>query len=344
MVNNPLVSVCVPTYNDSNYLKKSLESIINQTYKDLEIIVCDNASTDNTKEIVDSFKDERIKYYKSSKTTSCITNWNFGLKMAKGECIAIYHSDDIYEPQIIEKEVNFLLSNLRVGAVFSLDKLINEKDIFIGNGVELPKNIGNSAILDFSVLFQELLYKSGSFLVTPTFMTKRNVIDNVGLFDETLKYGDSDGSGSDMALWLKIAEKYSIGILKERLIRRRISRSRGTYRYESTRISRANHFVILDEYLNSSLEAKNIQLKKSVLGQYEFNKFWDDVKISFNLIKQRKQNEARSLLLKSFSWHKLLSSPKTIKNLSKSFMFGFLLLFTLFNVKKQINALNLWLM
>jgi len=342
MKRKPFVSVCVPTYNDSNYLKKSLRSIINQTYKNLEILVCDNASTDDTKQVVDLFKDERIRYYKSLKTTSCITNWNFGLKMAKGEYIAIYHSDDIYEPEIIEREVSFLLSNFSVGAVFSLDKLINENDRSIRNGIGLPKNIKNMNVIDFYVLFHELLKKSGSFLITPTFMTKKSVLDHVGLFDETLKYGDSDGSGSDMAMWLKIAEKYPIGILKEQLIKRRISTSRGTYRYESTRTNRSNHFVVLDEYLNS-LSVKNIQLDKSVLRQYEFNKLWDDVRISINLIKVKKQKEAKNLLLRSLSSYKFLSFPKTIKNVSKLFVFYLLLLFTLLNFnKKSIDFLMLW--
>ncbi len=124
----PLVSVCVPTYNKARYLRKSLDSIINQTYGNLEIIVSDNPSTDNTEEMVKSFTDERMKYYRNPTNIGCYNNYNRCLKVATGEFVAFYHSDDIYELSIVEKEVESLQNHTDVAAVFTPDTLLNEND------------------------------------------------------------------------------------------------------------------------------------------------------------------------------------------------------------------------
>jgi glycosyltransferase involved in cell wall biosynthesis len=90
----PLVSVCIPTYNHAKYLKEALESVINQTYSNLEIIVVDNFSIDNTSEILALFTDKRIKVFQSQNNGSIAKSRNFAVSKSNGEWIAFLDSDD----------------------------------------------------------------------------------------------------------------------------------------------------------------------------------------------------------------------------------------------------------
>lgn len=332
-MNKPLVSICIPTYNNARYIGKTLQSIINQTYKNFEIIVMDNASLDNTEEIVKSFSDARIHYYKNPHTIVCLANWNKAIKLAVGKYVALYHSDDIYEPHIIEKEVMFLESHPEVGAVFCLDKIIDENGRFIKfirNGTDLPLGLKKKDILKFNNLLNGLLRKSGSFLVAPTFMARREIFNNVGFFREDNKFGDSAGSAADMEMWLRISQKYSVGIIKERLIFRRITKTQGSTQYENSRITRANHFKVLDSFL------KDVNVDRKTLRQYEFNKFWDDVKIAKNLVKQARQDEAKKLLSKIFSLKTVLVGFTNVKNFVKLVVYFSFLVFSFFGVANTI--------
>lgn len=337
MANNFLVSVCIPTYNNAKYIGKTLNSIINQTYKNIEIIICDNASTDNTKEIIESFADKRIRYHRNSNTIVCLANWNLSVKLAQGDFIAIYHSDDVYESEIVEKEVEFFERHIGVGAVFCLDKTINEKDEFIKNNLQLSGEIKNKEVLNFTELFSALLGKSGGFLIAPTFMARKEIFNRVGFFEETTRFGESTGSAGDTEMWLRIATKFKIGIIKERLIQRRISNTQGSTSYESSRTIRANHFVVLDSFLNSS--ALDMAIERSILRQYEYNKFWDDVVIAINILKKGENQKARELLLDSFSLRRLLVGFKNIRNFVKLIIF--FLVFTMTVIGFSKNAVTI---
>lgn len=104
----PLVSVIIPIYNAAPYLKEAIESITNQTYKNLEIILVDDCSTDNSFEIAESFKDERIKLYKNQKNLKISKTLNFAISKTKGEYIARMDADDISDLTRIEKQISFL--------------------------------------------------------------------------------------------------------------------------------------------------------------------------------------------------------------------------------------------
>jgi glycosyltransferase involved in cell wall biosynthesis len=105
---NPLVSIIIPAYNVESYIKNAIESALNQTYKNIEIIVVDDGSTDNTKKIIEPyFKSGKIKYiYQHNKGLSSARNT--GIKTAQGEYVALLDSDDEFLPEKIEKQVGFL--------------------------------------------------------------------------------------------------------------------------------------------------------------------------------------------------------------------------------------------
>jgi len=105
--NNMLVSIGTPTYNRANsYLRYALESAINQTYKNIEIIVSDNGSTDNTEELVLSYYDDRIRYIKQKEPLHPIDNFNYCVQMAKGNYFLMLHDDDVIDPDFVETCIN----------------------------------------------------------------------------------------------------------------------------------------------------------------------------------------------------------------------------------------------
>lgn len=127
--NQPLVSIITPTYNRANYLKEALLSAINQTYKNIEIIVSDNASTDNTQELVASFKDKdpRIHYYRLTENIGMFANQMHAFKMASGKYVASLHDDDIWQENFLEKLVPPLEANPDLILAFCDQYIINSQ-------------------------------------------------------------------------------------------------------------------------------------------------------------------------------------------------------------------------
>lgn len=113
-INNPLVSVLIPTYNSEKYIKDTLESILNQTYGNLEIVVIDDASIDSTLEIVKKYKDQRIKLYINNKNLGISENMNKGIRLSNGKYLAIMDADDWSYPYRIEEQVKLMEDNPKV--------------------------------------------------------------------------------------------------------------------------------------------------------------------------------------------------------------------------------------
>lgn len=103
-MSKPLVSIGIPTYNRADgFLRECLESVLNQTYKNLEIIVSDNASPDNTEEVVLGCSDDRIRYVKQEKNLGPLKNMSYCLEAATGTYFQMLHDDDMIDPEFIEK-------------------------------------------------------------------------------------------------------------------------------------------------------------------------------------------------------------------------------------------------
>lgn len=103
-----LVSIIMPSWNTENYIAESIQSVINQTYENWELIIVDDCSTDNTDEVVKAFDDQRIKYLKNEKNSGAALTRNRALKEAKGEWIAFLDSDDLWVPKKLEHQINFM--------------------------------------------------------------------------------------------------------------------------------------------------------------------------------------------------------------------------------------------
>lgn len=118
---NPLISVIIPTYNREKTILRSVMSVLNQTYKNLELIVVDDCSTDNTKEVVSQIKDSRFKYYCLERNSGACVARNYGIEKAAGEYIAFNDSDDQWHKDKLEKQLSFLINNNVDVTVCSMD-------------------------------------------------------------------------------------------------------------------------------------------------------------------------------------------------------------------------------
>lgn len=127
----PLVTVCMPVYNDEKDIVKAVNSVLNQTYQNFEVIVCDNNSEDRTFELLSSFKNNKIRLIKNEENIGWMLNSNKVLKLAKGKYIVTLHGDDSFKNNYIENVVRIFESNKNVGIIHFIDE--NMKKAYFEN-------------------------------------------------------------------------------------------------------------------------------------------------------------------------------------------------------------------
>ena len=136
-----LVSIIMPSYNTAKYIADSVNSVIKQTYKNWELIIVDDCSTDHTDEIVNEFlEDKRIKYLKNEKNSGAAISRNRALREAKGRWIAFLDSDDLWVPEKLEKQINFMKEN-KYSYSYSYYQEIDEEGKKLGIEIQGPKKI-----------------------------------------------------------------------------------------------------------------------------------------------------------------------------------------------------------
>ncbi len=204
-VKKPKVSVIIPTYNRSHFLSRAIKSVLNQTFQDFELIIVDDGSTDNTKEVIENFqeKDKRIKYIWQKNSGGPAKTRNKGIEKSEGEYIAFLDDDDECLPKKLEKQI----------LLFKESKVPNLG--FVG-GLDII--VGKKPIKDITPF-----YKSGNILKdlcfhciirTPgTVLVKRSVLQKVGFFDEKFKAAD------DYDMWIRISQHYSFDYVKENILK-----------------------------------------------------------------------------------------------------------------------------
>ncbi len=205
-----LVSVITPTYNRGEVLKETIQSVLNQTYHNFEYIIVDDGSTDNTKEIVQSFKDKRIKYINQQHVGTPASGRNNGIKNAKGEFIAFLDSDDIWFPQKLEIQLKEFQKNADIL-------------ILATNGIIIPMRPYRKYLSlkkNLVVSFRHLIVNRVNPIMNSSVLIKRTAIEAIGLIDEEPFIRASE----DYDYWLRVL-KYrdnSILVLKQILVKYRV--------------------------------------------------------------------------------------------------------------------------
>lgn len=205
----PLVSVIIPAYNAAQFIERTLRSVLNQTYSNLEVLVIDDGSTDATADIVQRFvsRDSRVAYFKQPNAGVAAAR-NYGIAKSKGHFIAPVDADDIWHATNIEKQVH-LLANAddAMGMVYSWSMDIDEADCVTGD-VRISLYHGNA----YPALFYSNIVGNGSAC-----LIRRQCFDTVGGYSSELLAKRAQGC-EDWDIYLRIAEHYRVGVVPELLV------------------------------------------------------------------------------------------------------------------------------
>lgn len=205
---NPLVSVIIPTYNCARYITEAIESVLNQTCKDFEIIIIDDGSTDNTGNIINDYieKNYTIKYfYQKNKGPAAARN--NGLSKARGEYIAFLDSDDIWLPEFLHKLVSKIESNPETGFIYCGCLFVSAEREIIPDYIRRNYFVRGNIVLDLFCNY---------FLMTGSVVIRKQCLDKVGYFNEKLLVGE------DYDLFLRVAYHYKADFVNENLFERRV--------------------------------------------------------------------------------------------------------------------------
>ncbi len=210
----PEVSVCIPTYNRARLLREAMESVLTQSFEDFELIICDNASEDETESVVKSFSDRRIRYFRNPHNLGHRENCNRCLHLARGSYIAILPDDDMMLPENLAKKIEVLLRNPKVGLVHSKYHLIDEE----GRITKYDTNWGHGPdrTEDAVERREDLLTAFLNTINLPTVLFRRACYERLGGFSDQIQFA------YDWEYWMRIAIYYDVAFLAQPLVKWRI--------------------------------------------------------------------------------------------------------------------------
>lgn len=216
----PKVSVLLSNYNGDKHLDESISSVLSQTYKDFEFIIVDDASTDSSRKVIENYHDKRIKKYYAEKNRNIAYSLNLALSMASGEYIARIDSDDVWELNKLETQVQYMDNHPECGACFTkvniIDAYSNIANDVYGEYFQLFNNAENRSQKEWLRFF----FYQGNCLCHPSVVIRRSALERIGEYYH-LAYVPAE----DYELWTRIVMKYPIYILEDKLVR---------YRWEET--------------------------------------------------------------------------------------------------------------
>jgi glycosyltransferase involved in cell wall biosynthesis len=205
----PEVSVIIPTYNRADYLKKSVQSVLDQTFDDFEIIIINNYSTDNTLDVIHAFNDDRIKVINFKNDGIIAKSRNQGIMQSVGKYIAFLDDDDLWCPDKLEIQIKYLESHPEFDLVYSNALIIDEH----GNKKGLLKNPTKAKT---GKIFLDLLYEN--FVPVLTVLMKKEIVETNGLLNED----PSVRAAEDYEYWLRASLQYNFGYIDKPLTLYRI--------------------------------------------------------------------------------------------------------------------------
>jgi glycosyltransferase involved in cell wall biosynthesis len=285
------VSICVPAYNAQATLAATLSSIVAQSYRDLDIVVVDNASSDATPDIVRDFaqKDPRVRLLRFEELVHGHDNFTRCIWAARGELMAIYHADDIYHPTIVADQVALLRQHADIGAVFTKGRRIDGEGVPLPSPFPIPHSIFNGAFaqFDFADGLKAVL-QYGHIFLTPSGMARTKIYR-----EEIRRWPNPDFGGSaDLFVFLTIARRHKIAVLNKTLIDYRTSAVSHSFRYARERRSRHDMFQTLGHFVAQDAAV----LGPDDLANYEFLQLKDDTNIAISCLIDGERGQARALM------------------------------------------------
>lgn len=267
----PKVSIVIPSYNHAKFLEQRLDSILNQTYQDFEVIFLDDASSDNTKEVFAKYADHpKIKkaIFNSQNSGSPFKQWNRGVKEAEGEYIWIAESDDYADKKFLETLVSLLEKNPKTGIAYCQSLQVNENSqitkSYVNYTEKIDKNRWKKSFTNrgYDEVTNYLIVKNTIPNASATLIRRKAYIE-AGMAPENMRLC------GDWYCYIKILKKYDIAFCHQSL---------NYYRYHS-QISRAynkkdknKHFILyLENYIVLNFVSNNFQVTPEKKDRIYFN-------------------------------------------------------------------------
>lgn len=220
MSSEPLVSVCIPAYNSSAYIEETIRSVMAQEYQNIELIVVDDRSSDDTVCIVKHLQeeDDRIKLFENEKNLGMSGNWSRCLELCQGEFVKLICADDMIEPNALKLEAKALMEHPTVNLVESDTRLVDIN----GKTTGAFKRYHKSGVVDGKKVAKTSLMLNNFFGAPVNNMIRRSVLEKTGYFDPTFTYI------LDFDMWVRIACTGDVYIIHELLNRFRVRNDSNT--------------------------------------------------------------------------------------------------------------------
>ena len=202
---NPLVSICIPTYNRAGMISKAIESALDQSYLNIEVLVVDNASQDNIELVIAKYNDMRLKFYKNNRNLGMYGNFNRCIELSQGKYIHILHSDDYIDSYFTEKCVNFMESHPSV-------MMTCGSAWYLSNNEPIKVRISDHDIIYPAPEGFRKILGDGIPIICPSVMIKRDVYDSIGLFSCEYPYA------GDFYQWLRISRIFDFAYIADAIL------------------------------------------------------------------------------------------------------------------------------
>jgi len=252
---NPRVSVCIPTFNGAKYLRACLDSAFTQTFPDIEVIVVDDCSTDNTVALVESYRDQRLRLFRNERNQGLVGNWNECVRRAHGDFIKFLFQDDLLYPQCVARMMAVFAQHPDLGMVFSRRDFVVQDDAPQNLVAELVANYRDPHLKFEDVqeinhgdrLFSQHLEKElnvSCVAEPPSTLIRKEVFQSLGLFNPRMK------QACDVEMWLRIMFYYDIGFVDEALVSFRVHAAQMSASNYATRAAQYDRFWMLEGLLS----------------------------------------------------------------------------------------------
>lgn len=190
----PLVTICIPTFNGMAYLESALASALNQSYNNIEVLICDDGSTDGTVAFTKRQTDKRIRFIQHAKKESMVTNWNYCLQQARGTWIKLLFQDDLLHPDCVQRMLDAGLSNQADIVLCSREFMISEKvnprvKAFFNSAIKPEHLFGDKEIYvsPIHIATKAKCYLLQNVLGEPScYLFKKKILDEVGYFNNKM--------------------------------------------------------------------------------------------------------------------------------------------------------------
>jgi glycosyltransferase involved in cell wall biosynthesis len=216
-MSNPRVSICIPTYNRADMVGLAIESALNQSYRDIEVVIVDNASTDSIEEVVSSYDDPRLRFIRNSENLGLFGNFNRCIELSRGDIIHILHSDDYIDEKFTETCVRFFNNHPNVSMTFTSAQIITS------TGTTDVRYADNDVVFPAPDGFRKIL-EERCFIICPSVMVRREVYEMVGEYSREYPYS------ADYYQWLKITRAFDIAYVRDAVVYYRQGEHSESYR------------------------------------------------------------------------------------------------------------------